>query len=70
MDVNNVFFYGDLLEYIYIYMEQSPRYAIQGEYHLCKLKKVIYSLKQSSCTWFDKFIEIIASIAKSQMFII
>jgi len=45
LDVKNAFLYGDLEEEVY--MEQSPGYVAQGENMVCKLKKMIYGIKQS-----------------------
>ena len=36
-------------------MEQPPGYAAQGENKVCRLKKAIYSLKESPRAWFEKF---------------
>ena len=38
-----------------VYMEQPPGYAAQGESKVCRLKKIIYRLKQSPRAWFEKF---------------
>jgi hypothetical protein len=44
MDVNNVFFHGDLQEEMY--MEQPPSYVDQTHFNLvCRLKKTLYNLK-------------------------
>ncbi|KAK4389731.1 Retrovirus-related Pol polyprotein from transposon RE2 [Sesamum angolense] len=59
MSIKNAFLYGDLNEIVY--MEQPPGYVAQGEtqHMVCKLKNIIYGLKQSSRAWFDKFSRII-----------
>jgi hypothetical protein len=50
MDVNNVFFHGDLQEEVY--MEQPPSYVDQTHPNLvCRLKKALYSLKQAPRAW-------------------
>ena len=50
MDVVIAFLNGTLDEEIY--MEQPPRYIKKGEEHLlCKLKRSLYGLKQSSRCW-------------------
>ena len=47
MDVKTTFLYGDLEE---IYMKQLEGFAMKGKKELvCKLKKSLYGLKQSSC---------------------
>ena len=47
MDVKTAFLHGDLDEEIY--MEQPEGYEVSGEEHLvCKLKKSLYGLKQST----------------------
>jgi len=46
LNVKNVFLYDDLEEEVYI--KQPPSYVAQGENMVCKLKKAIYGLKQSS----------------------
>ncbi len=53
MDVNNVFFHGDLWEEVY--MEQPPSYVDQTHPNLvCRLKKVLYGLKQALRAWLYK----------------
>ncbi len=53
MDVKNVFHHGDLQEEVY--MEQPPSYVDQTHPNLVyRLKKVLYSLKQTPRTWLDK----------------
>ena len=56
LDVKNTFLYGDLIEEVC--MEQPPGYVVPREMQVCKLKKAIYDLKQSSCARFNKFSEI------------
>ena len=53
-------FLWDLKEQVYI--EQSPGYVTQGENTVCKLRKAIYGLKQSSRAWFEKFSVLISCI--------
>jgi len=53
MDVNNVFLHGDLQEEVY--MEQPPCYMDQTHPNLvCRLKKALYSLKQTPRAWSNK----------------
>ena len=61
MDVVTVFLNGTLDEEIY--MEQPPGYIEKGEEHLvCKLKRSLYGLKQSSRCWSTVFKEYMESI--------
>ena len=58
LDIKNVFLHGDLLEEVY--MEQPPGFVAQGEIgRVCHLYKSLYGLKQSPCTWFGKFNQVI-----------
>jgi len=52
LDIKNAFLYGDLQEEMYI--EQPPDYVAQRENKVCRIKKVIYDLKQSPRAWFEK----------------
>ena len=54
MDVETAFLNGNLDKEIY--MDQPERYGIPGKEHLvCKLKKSLYGLKQSSRCWSTVF---------------
>jgi hypothetical protein len=54
MDVKTSFLHGDLEEKIY--MKKPEGYAVKGKKEpVCKLKKSLYSLKQSPRTWYHKF---------------
>ena len=58
LDIKNVFLHEDLLEEVYI--EQPPGFVAQGEIgRVCRLHKSLYSLKQSLCSWFGKFSQVI-----------
>ena len=52
LDVKNAFLYGDLHK---VYRKQPTGYVAKGEHKVCRLKKVIYGLKQSTRAWFEKF---------------
>lgn len=52
LDVNNAFLQGTLEEDIYMAQPSSLKYA-QQLYHLCKLHKVIYDLRQAPRVWHD-----------------
>ena len=43
-------------------MEQHFGYVAQGDNIVCKLRKGIYSLKQSLRVWFDKFNHIVSEV--------
>jgi hypothetical protein len=54
LDVKNAFFHGDLEEEVYI--EISPGFVNNHTLgKVCKLKKLLYGLKQSPRAWFDRF---------------
>lgn len=54
-DVNNAFLYGYLKEEVY--MEAPPDFSEDFKNdEVCKLKKVLYELKQSLRAWFGRFI--------------
>ena len=45
-----------------MYTEQPPRYVAQVETRVCKLKKVIFGLKQNPHAWFTKFNKVIEQV--------
>ena len=54
MDMRTAFLNGDLYEHVYL--TQPVGFEMNGkEYIVCKLKKSIYGLKQSSRKWYLKF---------------
>ena len=60
MDVKTAFLNGDLDEEIY--MEQPLGFIKKGmENKVCKLKRSIYGLKQSSRQWYLRFHRVITS---------
>ena len=60
MDVKIVFLNRDLKEEVYI--KQPERFSsINNEHLVCKLKKFIYRLKQTSCQWYLKFHDVFSS---------
>jgi len=60
-DVKNVFLDVDLEEKIY--MEVPLGYTGQIEANaVCKLKKALYRLKQSTRPWFGRFIKVMTSL--------
>jgi len=60
MDVTTVFLNGDLEENVY--MDQPMGFSVDGKEHMvCKLKKSIYDLKQTSRQWYLKFNDTIVS---------
>ncbi|KAL9258950.1 Retrovirus-related Pol polyprotein from transposon TNT 1-94-like protein [Drosera capensis] len=60
MNIKTVFLNGDLEEEVY--MKQPEGFSSsEGEHLVCKLKKSIYGLKQTSRQWYLKFHDVISS---------
>jgi hypothetical protein len=53
MDVKTSFLHGDLEEEIY--MKQPEGFGVKGKELVCKLKNLMYGLKQSPRMWYQKF---------------
>jgi len=66
LDVKNVFLKGDLEEEIY--MEQPQGFVAQGEPSglICRLRKSLYSLKQSPRAWFGEFNSVVQQFGMTQ----
>ncbi|RDX81899.1 hypothetical protein CR513_37377, partial [Mucuna pruriens] len=64
-DVKNVFLHIDLEEEIY--MEIPPVFYSHNEKNkICKLKKVLYGLKQSPRAWFGRFAQVMICLGYRQ----
>ena len=58
LDIKNVFLHGDLVKEVY--MEQRPGFVAQGEAGLvCRLRRSLYGLKQSSRAWLGRFSSVV-----------
>jgi hypothetical protein len=60
LDVKTAFLHGELEEDIY--MNQSEGFVIPGKENIvCRLKKSLYGLKQSSRQWYKRFVSFMIS---------
>ena len=56
LDVENVFLNGVLQEEVYMVLPLGVSHNLR---EVCKLKKVLYSLKQTPCAWFANFFDVL-----------
>ena len=53
MDVKTAFLNGEIEEEVYI--EQPEGFVIHDEkYHVCRLEKALYEIKQTPRAWYEK----------------
>ena len=65
LDIKKAFLHGDLADQVY--MEQSSGFVAQGESGLvCRLRRSLYSLKQSPRAWFDHFNSVVQEFGMTQ----
>ena len=65
LDIKNAFLHGDLVEEVC--MEQPPGFIAQGESGLvCKLRRSLYSMKQSPRAWFSRFSSVVEELGMIQ----
>jgi hypothetical protein len=61
MDVKTSFLNGEIEEEVYI--EQPEGFVIHNEkYHVCRLKKAMYGLKQAPHAWYEKMDGLLISL--------
>ena len=66
MDVKTAFLNGDLYEDVY--MAQPKSFIVEGKENLgCRLRKLIYGLKQASRQWYLKFDEKLENLDLKKM---
>ena len=56
MDVKNAFLHGDLNEEVYM---QPPPGVDAPPGLVCRLRRVLYGLKQDPRAWFERFVSVI-----------
>ena len=56
VDVKNVFFNGELREYVY--MRPPPGYSVP-EGMVCHIRRSLYGLKQAPRAWFQRFASVV-----------
>ena len=60
IDIKGAYLNGKLNDDETIYMRQPPGYADPAlPRHVCRLRKTLYRLKQSSCHWYQKLVKIL-----------
>lgn len=60
LDIKNAFLHGDLQEEVC--MDQPLGYVVPNSEHMvCRLRKVLYGLKQSPHAWFNRFSAVVLS---------
>ena len=64
-DVKNVFLHGDLEKEIYMEVPHGFSPSSNGDI-VCRLKKALYSLKQSPRVWFGRFAKAMLCIGYKQ----
>jgi len=64
--VNKAFLHKDLQEKVYMKLPPICNIQSKGGKHVCRLKKALYSLKQSSGAWFERFTKSIKAYGYKQ----
>ncbi|MCO5586941.1 hypothetical protein L7F22_040886 [Adiantum nelumboides] len=67
MDVKTAFLHGDIED---IYMKQPEGFVVPGcEELVCKLKRALYGLRQSSWQWYKKFDTFLKALNAAQIIV-